>query len=444
MLITNILVVDPSEGESSLKRHDIRVANGLIIEVAEAHTSTQTEHDTVFDGSGLWLFPGLIDLHTHLRDFGQAYKEDISTGTQAAAQGGYTTVVAMANTAPPIDSPGMLERMRAKIQERALVEVLPIATVTKNMAGQELTAIASLAEMGAIGFSDDGMPVTNLALLRRALEEAKAASSFIISHPEDKDLSGTGVMHEGMCCALKGLVGIPAASEAACIAREIEVVRATGAHLHFAHVSTKASITLIERAKSDGLPITADTTPHHLTLVVDDIPGFDTNFKMNPPLRDKHDQLALIEGLRNGVIDAIATDHAPHSHAEKSAGFNLAPCGIIGLETAFPLCFERLHKEASAENARDTLKYFIVNPARVLGRPAPSIKPGAQANFTLFDPTTLWHFSSQESSSKSSNSPFNGQTLKGRFVLTLVAGKLAYQYEPAMHRWLTVEGLVLK
>lgn len=445
MLIKNVTIVDPlllSKGKQ-VQAYDVRVDGGDIASVLPSNAQRDSQDDPnegmVFDGQGLWLMPGMIDLHTHLRDFGQSHKEDVSTGTQAAAQGGFTTVVAMANTVPPIDSKAMLERMQSKIREKALVEVLPLATVTKGMAGKELTEIATLAQAGAAGFSDDGLPVTNLALLRRALLEARAAGTFIVSHPEDKDLSGTGVMHEGMCCALKGLAGVPAASEAACIAREIEVVRATGAHLHFAHVSARASVKLIERAKADGLPVTADTTPHHLVLTASDIPGYNTNYKMNPPLRDEHDREALIEGLQTGVIDAIATDHAPHSRGEKAQGFNLAPCGIIGLETAFSLCFEKLAARTTPQEALKVLDYLHVNPGKILGIAQQPLQVGSRANFSLFDPMATYKLDTDQISSKSKNSPFLGRGLKGRFILTLVRGKLAYQYEPAQHRWLTAQ-----
>jgi dihydroorotase len=241
---------------------------------------------------------------------------------------------------------------------------------------------------------------------------------------------------------------VTTASEAACIAREIEVARITGAHLHFAHVSTRASINLIERAKADGLPITADTTPHHLTLTDADVGDFDANFKMNPPLRCMADQLALVEGLKKGVIDAIATDHAPHTDAEKSQGFNPAPCGVTGLETAFPLCLQRLSAGESDRSQRfsvlDVLRKFTSAPARILGLPEPSLTVGRSADLFLFDPNVKWIYDVKQGHSKSKNSPFAGRTLTGRILLTLCQGAVAYQHEPAMGRWVSIEGLALK
>jgi dihydroorotase len=454
MLIKNCIIVDPSQTDGRGNNHahvpehkrDVRIDKGIITGIAtkiEAHDS-----ETVFEAEGLLLLPGLIDLHTHLRDFGQSAKEDIATGTQAAAAGGYTTVVAMANTVPPVDNAMVFQNLQQLIAQKAVIKVLCVATVTKGMAGREVTEMALLSELGAVGFSDDGLPVTNLAVLRRALDQARAIGTLVISHPEDRDLSGTGVMNESATSTALGLSGVTTASEAACIAREIEVVRITGAHLHFAHVSTRASINLIERAKADGLPITADTTPHHLTLTDTDIGNFDTNFKMNPPLRSLADQLALVEALKSGIIDAIATDHAPHTESEKGCGFNQAPCGVIGLETALPLCIERLSSKESNRDWRFSmalvLSKFTSAPAKILGLPEPSLTVGSNADLFLFDPREKWTYDFKHGQSKSKNSPFAGRTLTGRTLLTLCQGAVAFQHEPAMGRWVSIEGLALK
>jgi len=448
MLIQNCIIIDPSQDDSAQgavghdqKKCDLRLDKGLISEIApnlQAHSN-----ETIFDADGLWLIPGLIDLHTHLRDFGQGAKEDIATGTQAAAAGGYTTVVAMANTVPPIDNPMIFQQLQDMILEKAVIKVLCIANVTRGMAGKEVTEMALLSELGAVGFSDDGLPISNLAVLRRALEQARAIGTLVVSHPEDRDLSGAGVMNESATSAALGLAGVTTASEAACIAREVEVARITGAHLHFAHVSTKASINLIERAKADGLPVTADTTPHHLTLTDSDIGAFDTSFKMNPPLRSASDQGALVEALRVGIIDAIATDHAPHTESDKGRGFDQAPCGVTGLETALPICLERL-TELGGLSVRDVLRKFTSAPAKILGLPEPSITVGRDADFFLFAPDEKWVYNVKEGHSKSKNSPFNGRTLKGRTLMTISQGRIAYQYEPAMSRWISIEGLALK
>jgi dihydroorotase len=447
MLIKNCLIFDlcPDSEDTEPTAKDVRTDGGTIIEVGENLKPLSSE--TVFDGSGLWILPGFIDIHTHLRDLGQTAKEDVASGTLCAATGGYTTVVAMANTVPPIDNVTTFNQLLSLISERAVIKVLPIATVTKGMAGKELTEMALLSELGAVGFSDDGLPVTNLAVLRRALEQAKAIGTLVISHPEDKDLSGSGSMNESPYATIKGLAGVPVASEAACIAREIEVVRLTRAPLHFAHVSAQASVKLIERAKQDGLPVTADTTPHHLTLTDSEIPGFDANYKMNPPLRSRTDQEALVAALKAGILDAIATDHAPHTEAEKERGFAEAPCGVIGLETAFALCLERLTDSVNGTNKmtrRAVIKKFTAEPARILGLPAPEIKEGADACFSLFDPNCHWTYIARKESSRSHNSPFNNRLIKGRTMLTIYAGKIAHQHEPAMSRWLAIEGLALK
>ncbi len=424
----------------------MRIENGMITEIAtsiKAHGS-----ETIFDADGLMLMPGLIDLHTHLRDFGQGAKEDIATGTQAAAAGGYTTVVAMANTVPPIDSAMVYQNLQQLIAQKAVIKVLCVANVTRGMAGKEVTEMALLSELGAVAFSDDGLPVTNLAVLRRAMEQARAIGTLIISHPEDRDLSGAGVMNDSVTATALGLAGVTTASEAACIAREIEVARITGAHLHFAHVSTCASVNLIERGKADGLPISADTTPHHLTLTDADVGNFDANFKMNPPLRSLADQMALVEGLKKGIIDAIATDHAPHTEGEKNQGFNGAPCGVIGLETAWPLCLERL-SAGQADGAGhmslvQILRKFTSAPARILGLPEPSLTVGRSADLFLFDPLAKWTYDTKYGYSRSKNSPYASRTLTGRTLLTLCQGAVAFQHEPAMSRWVSIEGLALR
>ncbi len=449
MLIKNCQPCDPNfKGDKKAELCDIRIDNGIISAIEKCGKLVIKDSETVFDGENLWLLPGFIDLHTHLRDLGQSAKEDVATGTLAAASGGYTTVVAMANTVPPIDNAAIFTKLLQIIKEKALIEVLPIACVTQNMAGSELTEMAILSQLGAVAFSDDGLPLSNLAVMRRALEQSKALGSLIVSHPEDKDLSGAGTMNESVYATAKGLAGVTTASEAACIAREIEVVRVTGAALHFAHVSASASIKLIERAKADGLPVTCDTTPHHLTLTDSEIPGYDANFKMNPPLRSKHDQDALVQALKSGVIDAIATDHAPHTMAEKEKGFNGAPCGVIGLETAFALCLERLAGESLPATERlsllEVVRKFTTAPARILGITEPNLKVGAAANLSLFDPADHWCYNARKATSKSENSPFNGRMIKGRTVLTLWGGKVAYQHEPATSRWLAIEGLALK
>lgn len=422
LLIKGATVIDPSACFE--ERRDVRITGGSIAAIdkkLEANTGEQ-----ILNADGLWLCPGLIDMHTHLRDLGQKDKEDLDTGTKAAAVGGFTTVVAMANTDPPVDNASTLSVLLARIEQKAHIEVLPVACVTKGLQGAELTNMVELAEMGAVAFSDDGMCIGNLAVLRRALEYARMTGRCIISHPEDKDLSGGGSLQEGPTATAYGIKGIPTASETAAIAREIEIVRLTNAPYHFTHVSCAASVKLIRRAKEDGLPITADATPHHLTLTVDEMEPFDANYKMKPPLRLSEDQQALIEGLRDGTIDAIATDHAPHTRPEKCTTLEDAAVGIIGLETALPLCNEKLVMGGTL-TAAQLISLFTTKPAAILDLPAPVVEAGTEADFTLFDPAFRWVYDARAGASKSSNSPYTGRLMTGKAVLTVHRGKTVHR-----------------
>lgn len=422
ILLKGGLLLDPSASKETTC--DVRIVDGDLIELGADLQPGGVEQ--VVDASGLWITPGFIDLHTHLRDFGQSDRETIETGTLAAAAGGYTTVLAMANTDPPIDNAAILCQLMCKIEEHAHVEVLPVACVTKGMAGKELTSMVELAGAGAAAFSDDGMPIANMAVLRRALEYARLADRLIISHPEETDLSGGGSMHECAVSTSLGLAGIPAASESAAVAREIEVVRQTGCRLHFAHVSTAAATELIRRARQDGLPVTADATPHHLTLTVDDMRPYDSSYKMNPPLRTGKDQEALVAALNDGTIDAVATDHAPHTSLDKSQPFDQAPFGVIGLETAFPLALERLVSRAGMSRL-SFVALFTTRPAAVLGLPQPSIAAGSQANLVMFDPQHKWTYDPGGGHSRSRNSPFHGRSMTGKAVMTVYRGKIVYK-----------------
>jgi dihydroorotase len=419
LLIKNGLLVDDKQKH----RLDVRITSGVIAELSENLEAGKDEE--LVDAKGLWLTPGFIDLHTHLRDLGQSNKEDIFTGTRAAACGGYTTVVAMANTDPPTDNVLVMSRIKQLIAERACIEVLPVACVTKGMAGNELTEMVELASMGVAAFSDDGLPVSNLAVLRRALEYAELAERFIISHAEDRDLAAGGCINESPAATRLGLPSITPAAESACIAREIEVVRQTGGRLHFAHVSTAASVNLIRSAKADGLRVTADVTPHHLVLSDEDIKDFDTSYKMNPPLRSKSDQAECVRGLKDGTLDAIATDHAPHSRSDKAKTFDDAPFGVIGLETAFALVYERLVSTGEL-NEHQLIALLTSHPAKILARKF-AFEKGAAADFALLQPNLSWTYRTKEGFSKSINSPFNERKMTGKNLLTIYQGNSVYR-----------------
>jgi dihydroorotase len=427
-LLKNVLTITSDEhrdsGHLAKEPVDIRIANGIISKIGKNLSAEPGE--TCFDLKDHLVLPGFIDLHTHLRDFEQSELEDIGSGTKAAAAGGFTTVVAMANTSPPIDNAIILRHVFQRAKNSACIQVLPVAAVTKGLAGKELTNMVELAEQGAAAFSDDGQPITNMAVLRRALEYGRLADRLIISHPEDKDLSAGGSMNESAQATRLGLAGIPVAAEAASIAKEIEVVRQTGGRLHFAHLSSAAAVCLLRRAKQDGLRVTADVTPHHLVLTDEDIQDYDARYKMNPPLRSIKDQEALIAGLIDGTIDAIATDHAPHSASSKNKTFDHCAFGVIGLETAFPLAYERLVKAKKLSIER-LVDLFTKGPAGVLKILPQRISPGQPANLAVVAIAENWTYDVNQSLSKSRNSPFNGKRLTSRNVMTFFNGQLVFK-----------------
>ncbi len=423
IFIQGARLINPASGQDATT--DVRISGGAI-----SHLGTKlqpTDGDSVIDGRGLWICPGLIDMHTHLRDLGQKDKEDIASGTAAAAAGGFTTVVAMANTAPTLDNGTVFKEYLQRIQEKARIEVLPCAAVTVGLNGKDLTNMVELAELGAVAFSDDGMTIGNLLVLRRALQYAQSAGRVIISHAEDRDLSHGGVIQECRLSTQLGLSGIPQSSESAAVAREIEVVRQSGSPYHFTHLSCADSINLVKRAKEDGLRITCDATPHHLTLCVDDIPGYDSNYKMKPPLRLKEDKQAIINGLKDGTIDAIATDHAPHTRLDKSTAMDEAAVGITGLETAFSLCLENLVTPGFLTPLQ-LVGTLTCRPAAILGLPSPNLEVGA-CDIAIFDSQLKWTYDAAKGFSKGQNSPFSGKVMTGKTVLTICGGKVVFRDE---------------
>jgi len=420
MLIRGGRVIDPARGIDG--EADVLVQDGRIEAVAP---DLPTGGRDVVDARGLVVAPGLIDVHVHLRDPGQTHKEDLATGTRAAARGGFTAVACMANTVPPVDHPVVVEYVRSRAREVAACRVHPIAAITKGLQGKELSPIAALAASGAVALSDDGAAVPDAGLLRRAMEYARMVGLPIIEHCEDPALSGGGVMHDGAHAAVLGLVGIPPESEAVIVARDLLLAEATGARLHLAHVSTGAGVRLIREAKARGVPVTAEVTPHHLVLTDADVGEFDTDRKMNPPLRSADDVAALREALADGTIDVLATDHAPHAVEEKRVEFERAPFGVIGLETALGVVLTHLVSPGLL-TLSDAIRKMSPRPAEVLNLPGGRLRPGDPADLVIIDPQRTWTVRAAEFASRGRNTPFEGWTLRGSAVLTMVGGVVTH------------------
>ncbi len=399
---------------------DLLVQDGLIKEIAAG--ITPPEDAEVVDVSGKWIFPGLVDMHVHLREPGEEYKETIGTGSMAAAAGGFTTIACMPNTRPPNDNSGITKFIIEQAAAFGKCRVLPVAAVTKGQRGEDLTEFADLLSAGAVAFSDDGLPVKNPAVMRLALEYSLNFKTLIISHAEDLELSGEGCMNEGAMSTKLGLKGIPAAAEEIAIFRDIRLAELTGARLHIAHVSTKGSLEIIRAAKERGVKVTAETAPHYFSLTEEAVDGYNTLAKMNPPLRTEEDRRAVIHGLRDGTLDVIATDHAPHSSLEKECEFQLAANGIIGLETALPLALEILVRQEGF-SPQEIVRLMSRNPSRILEIKGGSLKTGSSADITVIDPEDEFCVTEDSLHSKSSNSPFLGRTFCGRTILTLLAGR---------------------
>ncbi len=442
-------VIDPANGVDAIA--DVLIAEGRIAAVGPdaGRDASQT-----IDASGLIICPGFVDIHCHLREPGFEHKETIATGTLAAARGGCTTICAMPNTEPPIDSAGMIEFILRTAQSQGAVRVLPIACVTRGRAGRELADLAELAQAGAVAFSDDGAPVADPHLMRRALEYAAMLGAPVINHCEDRSLSAGGVMHEGWVSTRLGLRGVPTAAEEAMVARDIALAEALGVYpnqrsrgfpasagrVHIAHVSTAGAIEIIRQAKARGVPVSAEVTPHHLTLTHEAVllgpaetPGglaYDTNAKVNPPLRTPADVASCVEGLRDGTIDCIATDHAPHATQDKLCEFDAAAFGISGLETALALCMTLVHD--GLLDLRTLIERLTIAPARTLGldrriEGLGTLSPGAPGDVALIDPDAEWAVEPETFASKGKNTPLAGRRLRGRVVATVYEGRIVWQ-----------------
>ncbi len=416
-LIKSGRVVDPACGVDAIANVFIR--DGKIVSVGDkAPKATET-----LDARGLVVCPGLIDMHVHLREPGKEEEETIASGSAAAIAGGFTSVAAMPNTDPACDSEAQVEFTILQGRRANLANVYPIGAVSKARKGEELAEIGQMVRGGAVAFSDDGAPVHNAALMRLALEYAAMFDRCVIQHSEDPNLFGCGCMHEGKVSMELGLEGIPAAAEESMIARDIILAKLTGGHLHAAHISTRGSAAQIRAGKAMGVRVTAEVTPHHFTLNDERVRSYDPVYKMNPPLREGPDVQAMIDGLKDGTIDVIACDHAPHATEEKELEFNEAPFGVIGLETTLGLVMTFLVDPGHITLSR-AIETMTVNPARILRLPKGTLAPGADADVTLFDPKKTWTVDSASFKSRSRNCPFDGWKLRGRPESVLVGGRL--------------------
>ncbi|RMG61297.1 MAG: dihydroorotase [Deltaproteobacteria bacterium] len=419
------VIVDPEEGEK--EGLCVVIEGGRVTGLVPPEEAPAGEGVEVIDAEGLHVLPGLVDLHVHLRDPGYEWKEDIQSGTAAAAAGGFTSVVCMANTDPVNDDPETTRYIVERAREVGKAKVYPVAAITKGLKGEELTNMGELLEAGAVAFSDDGKPVASALILSRAMEYSLMFGAPLILHEEEITLSKGGCLNEGKMSTRLGLPGIPASSEICAVARDIALAEYTGAKVHIAHVSTAGAVEIIKRARERGVAVTAETAPHYLTLTEEATEGFNTRAKMNPPLRTERDREALLQALAEGVIDCVATDHAPHEDLVKECEFDVAAFGIIGLQTALPLTLRAL--ESAGKGVKELVKVMSYNPSKVIGIKGGKIEKGGPADITLVDLSREWVFTEDVNLSKSRNSPFLGWTLKGKVVLTMVDGKVTYREE---------------
>jgi dihydroorotase len=424
LLISGGLIVDPAQGLEEVR--DLLVEDGRISGLEPAGTIPAAGRE-VIDARGLVVAPGLIDMHVHLREPGEEYKETIETGTAAAARGGFTAVACMPNTKPVNDTSAVTRFILDQAEKHGKARVYPVGAISQGSLGKALSEYAELKETGCVAVSDDGWPVMNALLMRRALEYARTFELLVISHAEELDLRGEGVMHEGKVSVRLGLKGIPAAAEEIMIYRDIRLARLTGARLHIAHVSTAGSVAILREAKLSEIGITAETAPHYFSLTEEAVADFDTNAKVNPPLRSEWDRQAVLEGLADGTLDAIACDHAPHSVLEKDVEFAEAAFGLIGLETSLGLSLNLVHEGVLTMS--QLIAKMSTNPARILGIPGGTLVPGSPADITLIDPKKEWTVDTAQFASKSRNCPFQGWNLKGRAVMTVVGGKITAREE---------------
>jgi dihydroorotase len=420
ILIKNGRVIDPSQNINTSA--NVLIENDKIISITK---SKNLKSQKTIDAKDKWVVPGLIDIHTHLRQPGEERKETIASGTRAAAKGGITSVCCMPNTKPVIDNAPSVEYILLKAQKEGIVNVFPVGCITKKQEGKEIAEIGVLKQAGIVAVSDDGQPVMDAHVARRAFEYCKIFDIPLVSHCEDKNLSADGVMNEGYMSTILGLRGIPKSAEEVMVARDIILAEAAGCALHIAHVSTKGSVDLIRTAKRRGVKVTCETAPHYFTLTEEAVRDYDTNTKMNPPLRTKTDVKAIKNGLKDGTIDCIASDHAPHTEESKNREFDLAPFGIIGLETLMSLSLKEL-LDTKVLNINQLIAKLTINPAKIMKlKSRGSLASGSFADVTIIDPKKIWTVG-DNMQSKSKNTPFMGWELKGVAVYTIVSGKVVW------------------
>jgi dihydroorotase len=417
-------VIDPASGYDAVA--DVLIENGIIVDISAnidigAERLSQLEQ---IDARGKWIVPGLIDMHVHLREPGAEYKETIATGTQAAAAGGFTSVACMPNTQPVNDCAAVTRYILEKAENEGSCRVFPVAAISEGLEGKNLAEYGDLQAEGAVAVSDDGKPVMNSLLMRRAMEYAGTFDILVISHCEDLNLSGAGIMNEGAVSTMLGMRGIPKAAEEIMLVRDILLAELTGSRLHLAHVSTAGSVAMVREAKRRGIPVSAETAPHYFTLTDDLVSSFDPVYKVNPPLRSPEDVEAIKTGLADGTIDAIASDHAPHSAVEKEVEFEFAASGMIGLESSLPLILELVRQDVLTP--MQAIAKTTHNPARILSIPFGTLRKGAAADLTLIDPELKHTIDAQRFKSKSRNCPFNGMEAQGKAVMTLVGGRVVF------------------
>jgi len=426
--IKHARIIDPAAKRDGIG--DLFVRDGRIVDALPIASRKRAK---VIDGTGLVACPGLVDVHVHFREPGQTHKETISTGSRAGAAGGFTTVVCMPNTSPVADNAGTIQLIKDVVARDAVIRVLPTGCITVGMKGQALAPIGSLKRAGVVAITDDGDCVQSNDLMRRAVEYARMFDLPVMDHCQDHSMTQGAVMNEGVMSTRLGLRGWPNAAEDLIVARNVILSEYTGAHIHCQHISSKFSVDVIRRAKQRGARISAEATPHHIALTDESLATYDTNYKMNPPLRTEADRLALIEGLRDGTLDIIATDHAPHTDYEKDKEFDYAPNGILGLETALPVTLDVL-----VRRSRFKLPYVIDlmtrRPAQLINLPGGTLANGVEADICLFNPDEAWRYDAKAGFSKSSNSPWSGQTLKGRVKTTIVGGRIVFDHGKIIER----------